>query len=204
LRLGFFFLLLGILHFSSGPLLIYFGRSHILTAVFWLPVLFPGIFLYVVHQQFRNLLNGRREEIQSIMSRGTTFTKYLKAFESARGAKGGSLQKTFERLFYRKYGRSKYWFPLVMNTLLGGLFIIILFTWAKLPMDLPDEFTNMVRAIPAPAIAGLAGAFIWAFSTSSEDSRLLISRQVLCIPFGCECWWPQRSPPWYLGRSPNH
>ena len=140
--------------------------QYILPAVLWLLVLFPGVFLYVLHQQFRNLLHGRREEIQSIMSRGTTFTKYLKAFESTRGARldapnSGALKKTLDRLFYRKYGRSRYHFPLAMNAYLGGLFIVIALTWAKLPLGLPDGFTSIVLKIPGPAICGLAGAFIW-------------------------------------------
>ncbi len=95
------------------------------------------------------------------MSRGTTFTKYLKAFESTSGAQSASLKKTLDRLFYRKYGRTRYHFPLAMNAFLGGLFIVIVLTWSNLPVGLPDRFTDMVHKIPAPAISGLAGAFIW-------------------------------------------
>jgi hypothetical protein len=154
--------LLGALYPLGIASLIYFRRpQYILPAVLWLLVLFPGVFLYVLLQQFRNLLHGRREEIQSIMSRGTTFTKYLKAFESTRGAQTGALKKTLDRLFYRKYGRSRYYFPLAMNAYLGGLFIDVALTWSRLPLGLPDGFTTIVLKIPGPAICGLAGAFIW-------------------------------------------
>lgn len=140
--------------------LCYFKDYQYIEAVLlWLLVLFPGAFLGIVHQQYRSILQGRKDEIKSIMGRGNTFSDYLKAFESSGSER--SLQKTMDRLFYRKFGRSKYHFPLGMNAVLGGLFVLALLIWSKAPMHLPADITARLQALPLATVAGLSGAFIW-------------------------------------------
>jgi len=52
MRLRIFLGLLAILVFLGIGVLIYFRQSeYILTSLLWLPALFPGIFLYVLHEQ---------------------------------------------------------------------------------------------------------------------------------------------------------
>lgn len=81
--------------------------QYIETVLLWLLVLFPGVFLAIAHQQYRSILQGRKDEIKSIMARGNTFSNYLRAFESSGSER--SLQKTMDRLFYRKFGQQLTW-----------------------------------------------------------------------------------------------
>jgi hypothetical protein len=138
-------------HFKEG--------RYVETLLLWMLVSFPGLFLWIIHQQYRSILQGRKDEINSIMARGKTFSAYLKAFESTGSER--SLKKTMDRLFYRKFGRSKYHFSLGMNTFLGALFVLVILTWAKAPMGLPADLATRVQALPLATVAGLSGAFIW-------------------------------------------
>ena len=158
-------------------LLLFQQYRYIGTILLWVLVLFPGVFLAILNQEYRNILQGRKDEILSIMRRGNTFAVYLKAFESSEFSKSSEssessknkssektpIEKTMDRLFYRKFGRSKYRFPLGMNAFVGGLFVLLILVWSGAPMHLPADIANRIRDLPqaTTVMAGLAGAFCW-------------------------------------------
>lgn len=146
---------------AIGALCYFHRSSYVETLLLWLIIFIPSLFFIQVHSQYRSILHGKRNEVISIMNRGNTFSNYLKAFESVGHRKGESLERTLEGIFYRKYGRSRYYFPLWVNAILSGLFFLIVLVWVKAPMRIPADLSDTVRRLPLATIAGLAGAFIW-------------------------------------------
>ncbi len=131
------------------------------TPLLWAATLLPGLFLYLINRQYRGILYGRRIEINSIMSRGKTFVKYLEAFRSSDNAKERTIDRVIDSLFYRRVGRDKYHLPLALNGIVAGLFVAMTFLWLGFHLGLSDAVEKAVQRVPREAIAGLAGAFIW-------------------------------------------
>jgi len=100
-----------------------------------------------------------RSKVSSV--KGRTFTTYLEAFRSSGDADERTLEKTLDSLFYRKYGKSKYYFPIVANALVAGVFLSIALVWAGFHMALPSQVEQAMRQLPKETMVALTGAFIW-------------------------------------------
>ena len=100
-----------------------------------------------------------RSKVSSV--KGRTFTTYLEAFRSSGDADERTLEKTLDSLFYRKYCKSKYYFPIVANALVAGVFLSIALVWAGFHMALPRQVEQAIRQLPKETMVALTGAFIW-------------------------------------------
>jgi hypothetical protein len=138
------------------------------TALLWLIVAIPAIFLIFVHADYRSILWGRCVDIKRILGRGDTFKAYLKAFDSASDAEDrpncqtkAAVDKTIEDFFYRKYGKGKYYFPLAANALVSAAFVAMAILRSGFHMGLPIQLEQAIRGLPAETVVGLAGGFVW-------------------------------------------
>ena len=147
------------------------------TALLWLIVAIPAIFLIFVHADYRSILWGRCVDIKRILGRGDTFKAYLKAFDSAsdaddkincqtkttidKTAEKAAIDKTIENFFYQKYGKGKYYFPLAANAFVSAVFVTMAILRAGFHMGLPIQLEQAIRGLPSETVLGLAGGFVW-------------------------------------------
>jgi hypothetical protein len=132
--------------------------QFVAVVILWIVALIPAMFYLFLFRAFRPVLAGRRKEIRSIMSRGGTFKEYLRTFGSVADQ---DCEKTLDGLFFQTFGRTKYYFPLAILSLVSLMAMVVVLTRAGFDLGIPDLLSNRIHQLGLKVIAGLGGAFIW-------------------------------------------
>jgi len=128
--------------------------------IYWALALLPAVLHPLIFMGYRRTLKSKRADVKRLMGDATTL--YEDAF-----------RRDPDDLFQQLYGIWLYVIPLAITCCLVVIAAVaVLARTGLVPAGIPGDLVQKVATIPAAAVAGIAGAFIWGLYDSVQRAQL--------------------------------
>jgi hypothetical protein len=152
---------------------------------FWLITLAPSIPLLLVVFAFTKVLDAKKFEVQTLLQRGETLTKYLSAYGGTRSSQRTAEDKSkgeqeeqlirniVGQIFRLRYSVLEYVWAVIFNVSVNILLVVLGLSFAGIKLGLPDLLRGylMGNFYLQDIVAGGIGALVWSVYELSERYR---------------------------------
>jgi hypothetical protein len=121
----------------------------------WTLMILSGAIYPAIYAAYRRRLGYKKAELLRILSHGSTFAAYAKAF-----SRESTPDQTTEKLFEFYYAGRAYVLPILINILVTCGACAVVLIWFGWPLGL-DVVEKHATLIPRECATALVGAFVW-------------------------------------------